>query len=246
VSTLRSGLDELRAEDLDRVDDDGLEGDVEELERVAASLQLEILRRVATIDRRGAFRRDGYLSSASWLARRLGLSWGEAISYLRVARALEDMPRVREAQAAGEISRSAVRVLVAAREAHPKEFAGAEEVLVDAARNLSIRELRRAVAYWRQAADSARAEEDEGWLHYRRRLHVSPTIDGMVRVDGDLDPDTGQTAISALRAFIDAESRTETSDTRSFSQRQADALGRSAAGGSTDRTGPGWRGNGPT
>ena len=246
MSSLRSGIDELRAEDLDGVDDDGLEGDLEELERVAAALQVEILRRVATVDRRGAFRRDGYLNSASWLARRLGLSWGEAISYLRLARALEDMPRAREALVCGEISRSAVRVLAGAREAHPEEYASAEEVLVDAARNLTIRELRRTVAYWRQAADSARAEEDEDWLHHRRRLHVSPTLDGMVRVDGDLDPETGQTVITALRAFIDAESRTEASDTRSFPSGRPTPSARSAAGGSMDRTGPRWRGNGPT
>jgi hypothetical protein len=76
--------------------------------------------------------------------------------------ALQDMPRAREALMSGEISRSALRVLAAAREAHPEECASTEEVLVEAARNLSIRELRRAAAYWRQAVDSARAEEDEG------------------------------------------------------------------------------------
>jgi hypothetical protein len=225
MSTLRSGIDELRVEDLDGVDDDGLEGALQDLERMAAALQVEILRRVATVDRRGAFRRDGYLNTASWLARRLGLSWGEAISYLRVARALEDMPRAREALESGQISRSAVRVLVAAREAHPEEFACAEEVLVEAARNLTIRELHRAAAYWRQAVDSARAEEDEEWLHHRRHLHLSPTIAGIVRVDGDLDPETGQTVITALRAVMDAEARKTAPDGRSSGQRRADALG---------------------
>ena len=48
----------------------------------------------------------------------------------------------------------------------------------------------------------------------------------MVRVDGDLDPETGQTLISALRAVTDAEARTgEGPDLRSPAQRRADALG---------------------
>jgi len=74
---------------------------------------------------------------------------------------------------------------------------------VDAARTLSVRELHRAVAYWRQAADHRRAEEDAEWLFGLRRLHLSPTLGGMVRVDGDLDPETGQTLITALRCVQD-------------------------------------------
>ena len=74
---------------------------------------------------------------------------------------------------------------------------------MDAAQTLSVRELRRAVAYWRQTADHRRAEEDAEWLFGLRRLHVSPTLGGMVRVDGDLDPETGQTLITALRCVQD-------------------------------------------
>ncbi len=48
----------------------------------------------------------------------------------------------------------------------------------------------------------------------------------MVRVDGDLDPETGETLLTALRAVLDAESRSRTDDdVRSPAQRRADALG---------------------
>jgi Domain of unknown function (DUF222) len=53
---------------------------------------------------------------------------------------------------------------------------------------------------------------------------VSSTIGGMVRVDGDLDPETGQSLITALRAMIDAEIR-DRSDDCTPAQRRADALG---------------------
>jgi Domain of unknown function (DUF222) len=57
-----------------------------------------------------------------------------------------------------------------------------------------------------------------------RRLHVSPTLQGMVRVDGDLDPETGQVLITALRSVLDAEERRPGADRRIFAQRRADAL----------------------
>lgn len=60
----------------------------------------------------------------------------------------------------------------------------------------------------------------------RRRLHVSATLGGMVRVDGDLDPETGETVVTALRAVQDADARaSDPADRRTPAQRRADALG---------------------
>jgi hypothetical protein len=47
----------------------------------------------------------------------------------------------------------------------------------------------------------------------------------MVRVDGDLDPETGESLLTALRAVVDAESRSGAADDRTPAQRRADALG---------------------
>jgi hypothetical protein len=48
---------------------------------------------------------------------------------------------------------------------------------------------------------------------------------GMVRVDGDLDPETGQTLITALRAVQDSDARSgEPNGTRTPGQRRVDAL----------------------
>jgi hypothetical protein len=52
------------------------------------------------------------------------------------------------------------------------------------------------------------------------------TLHGMVRVDGTLDPETGETVLTALRAVMDAETRGRRRvDDRSPAQRRADALG---------------------
>jgi hypothetical protein len=72
--------------------DNELEADFAELERAARAVEAELGRRAAEIDRRGSFRRDGYLSISSWLAHRFGMAFSAATQLVRVGRALEQMP----------------------------------------------------------------------------------------------------------------------------------------------------------
>lgn len=226
MSTLRSALDELRVEDLRFVGDDGLATDLDELERAARVLEAERARRLAEFERRGAFAVDGHRTLSSWLAHRHRVAHSTAAGHVRFARALESMPATAEALASGEVSETAVGLLLSARDVAPEQFAEAEDMLVEAGRTLSIGELKRAVDYWRHSADAESAADDEERRFERRHLYVSPTLDGMVRVDGDLDPETGQTLITALRAVQDAEARgSHGPDLRSPAQRRADALG---------------------
>jgi hypothetical protein len=81
-------------------------------------------------------------------------------------------------------------------------------------------------AYWRQAVEREQALESDDKLRAQRRLHASVTFLGMVRLDGTLDPETGETLLTALRAVLDAESRSGgEGDDRTPAQRRADALG---------------------
>ncbi len=98
-----------------------------------------------------------------------------------------------------------------------------------AARSLSMRQLQVAVGHWKQLADDRHGVGDEELFH-RRNLHVSPTIFGMGRVDGDLDPETGEGLLTALRAVMDAEARSGDQDGRTPAQRRADALGQICGG----------------
>ena len=224
MGMLRSAFDELRAEDLRFAGDDDLESDLVELERAAGILEVERSRRILEFERRQVFRRDGHLSVASWIAARFRLSWSSAMGQVRQARALDRMPRARSALAEGEVSRSAVGMLATAREADPYAFARAEAGLVEAARSMPMAELKGTLAYWRQVAEPQRFEREHERMLERRRLHVSATLEGMVRVDGDLDPETGQTFMTALRSIQDADTRSGP-DLRNPAQRRADAIG---------------------
>jgi hypothetical protein len=225
MSELRSVVDALRAESLPDLPDARIEEDFAELQSAMEQLEVERLRRLAEIDRRRLFERDGHLSSASWLATRFRVAWGTARGEVRVARGLEEMPATREALDRSDISMSAVKVLVAARQEDPEAFDRAETQLVEAATIHSMVDLRRIASYWRQQAEREAATEGEEALRARRHLHASLSFLGMVRLDGDLDPETGETLLTALQAVLDAEARSGGGDDRTPAQRRADALG---------------------
>jgi hypothetical protein len=226
VSELRSAVESLRAEALPDLPDARIEDDFTELHRVAELLEVERLRRLAELERRRLFERDGHLSAASWLASTHKVSWGTARDDVRTARALEEMPQTRRALDAGDLSMSAVRVLVTARDADPEAFALSEAHLVEAAGIHSIHDLQKVVAYWRQGVEREQAADGEDKMRERRTFHASVSFLGMVRVDGDLDPETGETLLTALSAVLDAGSRSRGhDDIRTPAQRRADALG---------------------
>jgi Domain of unknown function (DUF222)/HNH endonuclease len=222
LSELRSAVEALRSETLPDLPDARLEDDFTELQRVCEQLELERLRRLAEIERRRLFERDGHLSAASWLATRFRVAWGTARGQTHLARALTHMPATRRALEAGDVSLSAACVLVAARDANPDAFDRSEVQLVDAARIHTINDLQRVASFWRQRVERDRLDDR---LRARRRLHASVSFEGMVRVDGDLDPEAGETLLTALRAVMDAGSRNGSGgDDRTPPQRRADAL----------------------
>jgi hypothetical protein len=225
MSELRSTIEMLRGESLAELPDARVEEDFAELQRAEELIAAEKLRRLAELDRRRVYERDGYLSAVAWLPSRFRLGWGAAREAVQMARALEQMPETRQALEQGDLSLSAVRVLVCAREADPEEFSRSEAHLVEAARIHSAGDLNRVAIYWRQAVEKEAASEGEERLRQRRRLHASVSFLGMVRLDGDLDPEIGETVLTALRAVVDAESRSGAPDDRTPAQRRADALG---------------------
>jgi hypothetical protein len=224
MSSLRSVLDDLRSQDLRSSSDEELSEDLVEFERASRVLEAERSRRVTEVERRATWAVDGHLSVVSWLAARVRLGFSRASQQVKLSRDLRQMPLTSEALGEGELSSEAVGLLVSARESAPEAFSEAEEMLVDAACVLPVREFRAAVAYWRQAADASAAEDRARRIYEGRHLHVSPTIEGTVRIDGDLDPESGQTLITALRSVQDAWARDGLEDARTAPQRRADAM----------------------
>jgi Domain of unknown function (DUF222) len=225
MSTLRSALDELASEDVHRFSDAELTDHLREIEPGGADA------RIGTCE-------DGRRSRGSPSVRGRRVPFGDVVArpHERVssrrrlrdrcgspARSLTCQRRAR--LSSSEISVAAPMMLAAAREADAEAFDRCEDALVRAARALPVRDLRRAIDHWLQLAEVEAARGADESRFRRRGLFVSTTIGGMVRLDGDLDPETAQTVMTALRSIVDAGAREADDDDRRPAQRRADALG---------------------
>jgi hypothetical protein len=226
MSELRSAIDGVDALALTDLPDARLEEEFSEVRAARERLEVIELRMLAQLERRQVYARNGYLSAVSWLATTQRASRGSAQAQVATARALDQMPITLSALQSGDVSMSAAKMLISARETDPVAFFRSESLLVDAARRHDIGDLRRVLAYWRQRVEIEAGASSEDRLRERRNLHASVTLAGMVRVDGDLDPETGEAFLTALGAVMDAESRGRAGeDVRSAVQRRCDALG---------------------
>ena len=94
-----------------------LEAQITELAGHLAAAECRWLELVAEFDRRKGYEAWGCISCAYWLSWHCGLDLRSARDKVRVARALEDLPRIREAFAAGRISYSKVRAIMSSGDA---------------------------------------------------------------------------------------------------------------------------------
>src|SRR5690606_37443945 len=101
-----------------------------------------------------------------------------------------------------------------------------EEMLLEFADEMSLKDFRRAIEYWCQCADSSKAEADADQQRQKSYLHASPTLDGMVKIDGLFDKERGETILTALDAAMTEEARASgaSEDPRPASARRVDAL----------------------
>jgi Domain of unknown function (DUF222) len=217
---------ELLGVELAGLADAQAEEEFADVQRICERWEAERLRRLADVERRRIHERGGHLSITSWLSSQFCMSWGTAKRLVCEARGLEQMPETQEALAAGEISSSALDLLVRAREADPEAFARSEAVLVEAARRHPIGDLSRVLAHWALLAESERYPDLEQRFQARRGLHASSTLYGMTRTDGNLTPEVGGVFRTALSAVMDAEAHgAGPNDGRTPAQRRHDALG---------------------
>lgn len=150
---------------------------------------------VAEFDRREAWKPWGCRSCAHWLSWQCGIALGPAREQVRVARALEHLPRVREAFARGELSYSKARALT--RIATP----GIEQDLVQMARHATAAQLERLVRGYRGALVGS---EGANRRHERRYLRTYVDEDGSLVVRARLDPEDGEVVMKAIDQAVRA------------------------------------------
>jgi Domain of unknown function (DUF222) len=204
LAALAGELEGLAAQDLDSLTDAALAERVLRLRRLVDRLEGHWLAELAAVDARGAAGAEAGVqapSTAGWLRTRLRLGAGAASSCVQTARALFRGPLTQTGQALtnGEVSVAHAAVLAAGTQDLPVPTAiDAEPVLLEAARRLDPPRLRRVVAHLQLVADPDTAQATTDRQHERRGLWLTPTFEGMVAVDGLLEPEAGQTVLAAL------------------------------------------------
>jgi hypothetical protein len=202
--------------------DSALAARMRRLAQARSMLDAVLVEHVAAFDARAGARYDGQTSTQAWLRSRLRLD-GDAATLVRVARQLAGLPQVAKTFAAGEISLDhASAVARLAGTVGAGAVADYQPALLDLARAAEPGKLRIACAHLRQLLDPD-ADQDEAARQRRGRyLAAARTVDGMVHLQGLLDPATGETVLTALTAAMPVPAADED---RTPGQRRADALG---------------------
>jgi hypothetical protein len=193
LAPLAAAVQDLAAQDVDRLTDAVLA-----LRGLVDRLEGHWLQQLAAVDARGVAGADQGQevgSTAAWLRTRLHLGAGAGASFVRTARAVFRGPLAATGQAliGGELSAAHARVLAHGTQDLPDPVtAEAEPVLVEVARRLDPPRLRRVIAHLCLVADPDGADRELERRHARRGVWLAPTLDGMVAVDGFLEPEAGQ------------------------------------------------------
>jgi hypothetical protein len=227
VGELQSALDALAAEDLDGSGAPQLLVRTAFLVLARNRLEAELTRTVRRADVCQAAEHDGLKSMQSWLRGHARFSAGEVRRLIRNGRALEQLPAVAEAFAAGTLTAEQVAV-VAPVVAPEAQGAAAEQgvdpgeldaTLAEVAATQPFAQLGRVVGHYLALLDPDGPEPDptEG-----RSLTLSKLLDGRLAIRGELDAVGGEKLQAALESIVQADR--PVGDMRTRAQQLGDAL----------------------
>ena len=200
-----------------------LEAQITELAGHLNAANYRWLALIAEFDRRHGWA-DGKLPScAHWLNFKCGLNLGAAREKVRVAHALEDLPKIAASMARGELSYSKVRALTRVA------CAATEDTLLMIALHGTAYHVERLVRCFRRAQEAAELSR-EAQQHANRSLSYWFADDGSLMLKGRLPALAGAMLIKALDRACEATPEKEISADAieeysvPFDARRADAL----------------------
>ena len=183
---------ELVGMDLGRLGDSELEEGICSFAGRLAAASCVFVLAIAEYDRRRCWERWECRSMAHWLTWKCAMSPLAAREHIRVGAALEQLPKMRAAFAAGELSYSQVRA--ATRVATPET----ESQLVDYAQAMTAAQLEVVVRTYRRCAEQSVAEATA--RRAARRLVWHQDDDGSLVGSFRLAPEEGAVLLKALEA----------------------------------------------
>jgi hypothetical protein len=222
VGELNRILDLLGDEDLHSVPAESMGDDIKALMSVGNRIDAEAGRRLVRFDRGQGWAQSGALTTQAWLRWHCNLTHATASDQVEVLRQLTSLPQTETAFAQGDISyRHAALIARTAGQLGDKFEPQAETILVTAAKELDPWRLKRVTVQLRHCLEPDGVLNDANETYDRRFVHLSQTLDGIFRLDGQLDSEGGAALRTALEALMGPPAE---DDYRTATQRRADAL----------------------
>ncbi|HZB18653.1 MAG TPA: DUF222 domain-containing protein, partial [Blastococcus sp.] len=227
MDELETALDTVGAEDLDALTGPGLLDRTARLARLVNRATAELTRTVRRADAVQAAEHDGHASMRPWLRNHVRLSAREASRLVCNGRALEALPAVAAAFAAGAVTAEQVSVIapVAAVDVQAEavgqgiDLAAIDTVLADVAATQVHAALGQVVQRFLDLLDPDGPEPDPT---EQRALSIAKHADGSVSGRFELDAVGGEKVSAALESFVQADR--PKGDLRTRSQQLGDAL----------------------
>jgi HAMP domain-containing protein len=191
VATVRILVSSLETDGMPADDVAQLVHHFAELERLALAGRTLAGRRV---ERSKVWREQGFSTPARWMAATAQTTVSDAITTIETGRRLDELPEVRRAVQAGELSAVQAAEISAAAAADP----AAERGLLETARTSTVARLRDRC---REVVAAANDDPDvDERIHRSRYLRSWSDVDGAFRLDARLTPDSGARLIATVKA----------------------------------------------
>jgi hypothetical protein len=194
---------------------DRLEEEIGELAAHISAATCRWLALIAEVDRREGYTEWGFACCSTWLSWRCSLGPAAARDHVRVARCLDELPRIRTEFASGALTYSKVRALT--RVANGKN----EEQLVILGRHATAAQLERFVRAYRGVIRNQ--VDAEAGQKRDSHLSCSWTDDGELEIRGRLPVAEGAIVVKALECARD-HLRTQSRDEGAAPPANVDAL----------------------
>jgi len=224
ASGLREAVEAAAA--VDRSGWSGAARSAELVELLAARERLDALILAATgaWDANQAWALDGALSPVAWLAQRAPVTRQDASTLVRTARHAHAHDKTAKALGAGDITATHVEIAAQAAKHREEHYPDHEDVILDAARELSPSGFRQVMQHWRSCCDAVAGHQDAQEQVERNYLDINPTFESVGHVDGRFDPLSTKAIIDALDQAEPPDPLDGPTPPRSQAQRRADAL----------------------
>ena len=217
VTATSVAVDDVATVRIDRCDATALRNELARMKQVQSKFDAQLARFTHAADAAGAFIGTGSRDTAEWLAKETGTSARKNRNASELGEAMSKSDALADAVSSGELSSDKASMIVGA--------AGDEVVddtLLEAVADLPLNAVKPEVERWRARQHPDRDADVAEVQRSRRYLRLTGQADGMTRVDGLLDPESGAIVRSALDGIMNLSFNDGTTRTRD--QRCADAL----------------------